>query len=156
VFGRTQTVTRGGKRVKLAVPENEWVRLDKPELRIVPQPLWDAVQVRRETMFKTHLRGRDGRLNGRPEQRASEHLLSGFCVCGECGARLVVWCASAKKSSSNARYLYCWAYKSRGGAVCKNKRGVPLEPLTRQIVAHFREDVLTVARVAQAQMDLAA
>jgi len=40
VYGRTRNEVRKGVKRKAAVPEAEWVRVERPELRIVPQPLW--------------------------------------------------------------------------------------------------------------------
>src|SRR5438132_3185620 len=87
VYGQKRIVVKGGKKVKVAVPEAEWIKVEKPELRIVTNELWQAVQARREQLFKSFLRKGNGQLQGRPEQQQSEHLLSGFCVCGVCGGK---------------------------------------------------------------------
>jgi site-specific DNA recombinase len=41
---------------------NEVIRVERPELRIVPQPLWDAVQRRRQQEAAIYLRGSKGQL----------------------------------------------------------------------------------------------
>jgi site-specific DNA recombinase len=154
VYGKKRVTVKGGKKVKLAVPEAQWIVTERPELRIVPEALWSKVQARKATVFSTYLRTKKGRLQGRPEATISEHLLSGFCVCGTCGGRLVVWSRSLK--TSTYRYLVCWKHKSGGYGACGNARSIPLEPLTDMVISHFRRDVLTPARLAKVAKDLAA
>jgi len=162
VYGKHRVVVKGGKKRRVAVPEAEWVTIDRPELAIIEAPLWNAVKARQATMFASYLRGAKGRLQGRPEHTVSEHLLTGFVVCGTCGGRLVVWSAKSAKARRAApdkpayRSLCCWRNKSGGPALCSNYRAVPLQPLTDAIVEHFRSDVLTPERIAQVARDLAA
>jgi site-specific DNA recombinase len=42
VYGKTRWVDRGGTKVKKDCPESEWLTLDAPHLRIVPDELWNA------------------------------------------------------------------------------------------------------------------
>jgi DNA invertase Pin-like site-specific DNA recombinase len=151
VYGKTRATVKHGKDKKAQVPESAWVRLERPELQIVPDQLWNAVKQRQEAVFSTYLRGKKGQLQGRPDSSISNHLLAGFVVCGACGGRMVVWSAGAR---SRHRYLVCWRHRSGGDGACSNKRHVPLEPLTEMIVSHFRDDVLTPARIAQVAKDL--
>jgi hypothetical protein len=155
VYGKRRFEVRGGKTVTLKIPESQWITVSKPELRIVPAELWATVQTRLNGIFTSYLRAKDGRLQGRPETTVSEHLLTGFCVCGTCGGRLVVWSKSGAANAAH-RYLICWRRRSGGAALCSNNRNVPLEPLTDMIVTHFREDILTPERLAQVAKDLAA
>jgi site-specific DNA recombinase len=155
VYGKRRVAVKGGKTIKVNVPESEWIRVWKPELQIVSDAQWSAVQARKETMFKTYLRGRNGHLQGRPEQTMSEHLLTGFVVCGVCGGRMTVWSASSKKKLVH-RYLVCWKHRSGGNAACANAKSIPLQELTEAIVNHFRDDVLTLERLLQIQRDLVA
>lgn len=65
-----------GRRISRPNPPEEWQRADHPELRIVPQELFDAVQNRKEATKKikpTH-------------QQRPKRLLSGLLKCGCCGA----------------------------------------------------------------------
>jgi site-specific DNA recombinase len=141
-----------GKR-QVAVPEKDWVRVERPELRIVPEQLWKAVQRRKAEMFKRYERTAKGRLQGRPEMSLdAKHLLAGFCVCSQCGGRLVVSSPRGKRAN---RYLVCWRHRSSKG-VCSNGWNVPLQPLTDAIVKHFTEGVLTAEAIAQVQADLTA
>jgi site-specific DNA recombinase len=44
VWNRKQKITRGGTKKLRKRPESEWLRLEAPELQIVPPDLWEAVQ----------------------------------------------------------------------------------------------------------------
>ena len=66
-----------GKRISRVNPEEEWIRQDVPELRIVPAPLWQAVKDRQRT-----LPDRDEWWRA----RRPAYLLSGLLKCGACGA----------------------------------------------------------------------
>jgi site-specific DNA recombinase len=52
-WNRTRRVDRGGTRTKVDRPPSEWLTFEAPELRIVDEPLWTAVQARLE---EKHLR----------------------------------------------------------------------------------------------------
>jgi len=59
VFGRTKTAPRGGKakrRERLAEPA---VIIEKPDLRIIDQPLWQRVQARKATTRAHYAAGAD-------------------------------------------------------------------------------------------------
>ena len=90
IWNRTQTVQRGGTRTQRQRPEAEWLRIDAPELRIVPEDLWQVVHERVQQRQKSYLRSGRGRLVGRPsgEDLYSKYLLSGLAKCGECGGSI--------------------------------------------------------------------
>jgi hypothetical protein len=63
-------------------PPEEWVCTDAPELRIIPQALWEAVQARRVARRLT--------VRGHQQGKRPKYLLSGLLVCGECGSHYIV------------------------------------------------------------------
>jgi DNA invertase Pin-like site-specific DNA recombinase len=70
VYGRTKAEIHKGARRKVKVPEAEWIRVQHPELRIVPQPLWDAAQARKAATFVAYPQTAEGHLSGKPERSA--------------------------------------------------------------------------------------
>ena len=90
VWGKVRGVVRKGRKRNEARPEAEWIRLDAPELRIVPEELWERVQAIRDAKRRTLPRGATGRLLGRPTWRDghSEYLLPGFLTCSICGGNV--------------------------------------------------------------------
>jgi hypothetical protein len=60
-------------------PADEWIWADAPDLRIVPQDLWEQVQSRR--------RNRRSASPGSTIVPKPKYLFSGLLVCAECGCR---------------------------------------------------------------------
>ena len=42
IYGRTRWVDKGGTKIKQDVPESEWLQIDAPDLRILPEEVWAA------------------------------------------------------------------------------------------------------------------
>ena len=82
VWGRTEVKRnrRAGTKKNKVRPQHEWTVIPAPDLRIVSDELFEAVQERM-------------RANQTPEfqtRRKAEYLLSGLCRCGVCGAKYQV------------------------------------------------------------------
>jgi hypothetical protein len=60
--------------------------VEQPELRIVSEELWQAVQARQSTLARLYGGDHRGLLN---RSASSGNLLTGFLKCGLCGANLV-------------------------------------------------------------------
>jgi site-specific DNA recombinase len=89
-------------------PREEWVTKEVPELRIIDQPLWDAVKARQTANAV------EGDGIGMWDRRRPRHLLSGLMVCGECGG------GYSKVAPSR---FGCSSARNKGESVCRNKRG---------------------------------
>jgi site-specific DNA recombinase len=74
------------KRVARPRPRSEWRTSERPDLRIVSDVLWQAVQGRQEKMQQLY-GGHPGLLN---RSASSGNLLTGFVKCGLCGGNLVI------------------------------------------------------------------
>jgi site-specific DNA recombinase len=97
-----------GKRITCARPGSEWVFVDVPELRIIPDDLWHQVQARREALRWSG----KGRIRD-PRGGQRRHLLSGLLVCGECGAHYII---------KTREYYGCASNINRGKSICSNTR----------------------------------
>jgi hypothetical protein len=81
-------------------PLDDWVESDAPELRIVPQNLWDRAQVRLALLTTAP--------SGRPQYKG-KYLLSGLLRCGVCGGSYTI----------RTPYSYaCGVNHARGGTEC--------------------------------------
>src|SRR5712692_10078187 len=89
VWNRSRFIKVPGtnKRVSRPRPKNEWRIVERPELKIVSDDLWQAVQARQATLQKLYAGQGQGLLN---RSASSGNLLTGFLKCGQCGANLVI------------------------------------------------------------------
>ncbi|MCJ8336444.1 MAG: recombinase family protein, partial [Epibacterium sp.] len=108
-----------GKRVSTLNPEEEWVRTEVPDLRIVEQELWDAVRLRQGAL-KLH----------QPsdkiwDRRRPRTLFSGLMTCGCCGG-------GYSKVSQSA--FGCSRARNKGASVCTNKRTISQTELEARVL----------------------
>jgi len=92
-----------GKRVSRLNPREEWVVQEVPELRIVPQDLWNAVKTRQRMVKHSSEAGGENRIW---ERRRARYLLSGLARCGLCGGGF---------SMISATHLGCSTARNKGG-----------------------------------------
>ena len=118
VWNRTESRRdpKTGRRRRFPKPEAEWIIRHEAALRIVPQSLWDTVQLRIAETSRTWpggkgKRGFETQKGGRVEHYPT-HLLSGSMICGACGA------AIAQVSGKSGGYYGCLA-ASKGA--CENR-----------------------------------
>jgi site-specific DNA recombinase len=125
-----------GRRRSIAHPIDEWNRKEWPELRIVEDALWTAVQARLE-----HIRRQYGGGPGRPPRNGagpvySPYLLSGRVRCKVCGGRI-----TAQKTTSRNGKVYRWyvcsVAKTRGAAVCGHRLSYRQDRLEAALMAEF-------------------
>jgi Site-specific recombinases, DNA invertase Pin homologs len=116
-----------GRRRRSEKPESEWVSVEHPELRIIDEDLWNAVQ-RRFAEVNARTQGR------RNPGAKPKYLLSGLMKCGTCGASMVVV----------DRYRYgCAANKDRGADVCDNGIRVARARAEAVLLQAVREELLS-------------
>ena len=119
-----------GRRRATLNPDAEWIVRDAPELRIVPERLWLAVQARRQALSLApapHLRKRPKR------------LLSGLVRCGLCGAPFTI---VGKES------LGCAAVRATG--ICDQRRTYAPRRLERRVLAGLKAHLLAPELIGEA------
>ncbi|MFY4729083.1 recombinase family protein, partial [Nitrospira sp. BLG_2] len=105
-------------------PESEWIVTEQPELRIIPQDLWERVQQRRKMQKKWTMT--------RP--RSPKYLLSSLLKCEVCGANFVM----------RSYYQYgCGGNADRGPTVCSNNLRVSRTLVEEKILAELQRDLFT-------------
>ena len=152
-WNRTQRVQRGGTKKQRKRAETEWLRLDAPDLRMVPPDLWKQVRVKHLHNRTVWLRDQQGRLQSRPAggDLISPYLLSGLAQCAICGGSLVG--VSRPRGGGNRKVYVCVYAHKRGPSVCKNNVRLPQETLDSAIL-HALNDVLD-ERVLEAAVEQA-
>lgn len=151
VYNRTRAVMRKGREAMEPRPEAEWVRVDAPELRIVPEDLWERASARRQRRREIYRRGPLGHITGRTSGEDRRGLLlSGFLRCGVCGGN--IWAEAKvrgpKKSRRLVRRWGCAANIARGPSACANDTRVLDAWMEHKVVEAVRRG-LDPAEVAE-------
>lgn len=118
-----------GKVRQRTRPENEWIIMEQPALRIVPQALWELVQERNRLMEKI---GRQ-RLGGFNKTKQSEgYLFSGLLGCGECAGAIGIIKSGRVPATYGCR-------KRRFEARCNNAVTIRRDTLEEQLLTAIEE-----------------
>ena len=137
-----------GRRVARVNDRAQWEEVDVPHLRIIEQPLWDAVKTRQQQA--TFEIGRDD--NGTALNRAHRNvfLLSGLLTCGMCGGGYTI--------IGKDRY---GCATRRASGTCDNATTVTRQVVERRVLGGLRERMLTpdlveeFVRIFEAELALA-
>lgn len=131
VFNRTRKVLDPRTRTHLirANPESDWLVQPVPELRIVDDKLWQAVQA---MLGKVQAR--------RPtDARRPKHMLSGIARCGVCGGSWTIRGPSRWGCSRHAE---------GGPAACANNRTISTSRMEERVLAGLQHQMLDPEAVA--------
>jgi hypothetical protein len=147
IWNRTRTVDVGGRTsIQKARPEAEWIRRDAPELRIVSDDLWAAVQARLAVARRRAPTGWTRGVNPRPA------LLAGLATCATCGAGIIRRTRAHGRGGGQwvrvAMYA-CGARARSGVTVCPNRVELR-EDLVDRAILRALADVLARETLDQA------
>ena len=139
---KVKTDRRDSRKLARLRPSEEWQVSEFPELRIVSDQLWEAVEARFKALAAQHparqARGRlCGRNPGSPSSRGA--LFSGLLQCGICGGGLVI--ANGSIERGNRRYA-CGFHRNKGPQICTNALTVKESIVEGKLVAAIQERVL--------------
>ncbi len=138
-YGKTSMNGRGSARRRQPQPEEEWVRIECPE--IVSEELWDAVQTRSE---------RVRRRPQSPGERKGDFLLSGLARCEPCGRPMYGYTLRKRRRGElkTWRYLYC-SGQHRYGYDCRDPERVNAEriegPVLEAVIEAFSDPERVIA-----------
>jgi site-specific DNA recombinase len=118
-----------GKRISRLNEPDRWIVQEVPELRIIPQALWDAVK-ERQLILKRNTRPD---LGDRPfwARQRPRFLVTGLAKCGECGSSYV---------KISATLFGCAAARNRG--TCANRLNIRLDTLEAIILDGLRSQLM--------------
>lgn len=125
--------TKKGQRV-VAEPDKV-VTVLRPDLRIVPEALWERAQHRLKAVRELYKKMNPDRPD---TQRVSRFLLTGLCRCGLCGANMV---AFSSGPTSRKVYRYTCSHRHNRG-ICKNDVHIRLDWLEEQVLAAIETTAL--------------
>ena len=121
-----------GKRRRIIRPREDWIITEAPELKIVDDALWEAVQARiRARREITAQRKKAGKNSG---GRPNKYLFSGLLKCGICGGAYTL---------QGSHYYGCSTRKNRGTSVCPNTYTVKKSTVENVLLADVREALLS-------------
>ena len=117
-----------GARRRRASPDGQAVQVEVPELRIVSDALWEAVQARQDAQARL----------GRPERsRRPVRLLSGLVRCGACGSPMNI-----NSNGKGRTYYHCTGTRADRTARCQGGRTPIAEELEARVVAAVQANLL--------------
>ncbi|MBI5315042.1 MAG: recombinase family protein [Nitrospirae bacterium] len=149
VWNQSQAIHRNGTQTSRKRPKAEWITLDAPDLRIVPEHLWERVQAKIARVGALYTRTPDGhRLLRSPNGATfpSPYLLSGIAQCGTCGGSIV----AQRRGSKHGRDVYmCIHHHKRGPTVCANDLRID-QGILNSALLHGLASVLDDQMIAEA------
>lgn len=119
-----------GKRVARPNPRQLWEVVEVPELRIVPDALWEQVKARQKTLAIEIGRTEEGQALNRAHRR--RFLLSGLLKCSVCGGGYTI--------VAKDRYG-CAARRTQG--ICDNSRTIVRREIEARVLVGLKERLLT-------------
>ncbi len=140
IYGRYKKAYKGGTKIRVKMPSCDWVRVEKPELRIIDQTLWETVQA-----LNTKRRATAG-LQGR--RGPNKYLLSGIARCGMCGGPISV--DQKRHGNEPVKVYICSWHKDRGSAVCANSLRRPVREVDRGMIDWLEQHILREEYVVEA------
>ncbi len=155
VWNKSQKVIRRGTKTQRRRGPEEWLRIEAPDLRIIDDECWDAVQVRLRDAGDNFARRAGGRFHSRPVQRDGEsaYLLVGFARCVVCGGSLGVETRAHGTGPSSARqrvrFYGCTYHRHRGPNVCTNANVLRTE-IMDEVLRGVVSEILDGGMVAEA------
>ena len=133
-YGKTTTRRNSQGRTKqVPVPEDQWTVVDRPDLRIVDQAIWD-----RATIKLAEVKAAFGIKAGQKKRGRKAHysdvyptgLLNGLIFCGECGAKL--------HQRGHGKYIYLGCPTPEG---CSMRSLMPIAK-AKQVLGDFLKNLL--------------
>ena len=115
-----------GRRVTRLNDESEWITQEVPELRIVPQELWNKAKARQKDL--------DARKPGLWRRNRPRYLLSGLIKCGECGGGY---------SKINTTHYGCSATRNKGESVCTNRKTIARDRLEDAVLSALQTHLMS-------------
>jgi hypothetical protein len=134
VWNTREKTYKGGTKVRVARDESEWIRVDCPDLRIVDDEAWFAVQAQ----MRPRTEQADKRTGG---GRPPRHMLSGLARCAECGGPMAV--TNGKSSHATVKVYACSYSRDRGKSVCRNSLRRPVDAVNRAMTDWIVNNVLS-------------
>ena len=154
IWGRTQAILRKGTKTSRKRPPQDWQTIEKPDLRIIPDAIWQRVSAKMQRQRAAYAHTELGRFCGRPSEvdLRSDYLLSGLAQCGLCGASLIAF----RRNPRVGQNLYVCAFQHRRGSICVNTIRIPQPVLDGALLdaLHAALDESLLAEAVRMALDM--
>lgn len=139
VYGRNRFSrdSKTGNRISRPTDPDEIVYGEAPELAIIADDVWNAVQERLEATHEKWAREEGAPLN---ESHRPRYLLNRLVTCGCCGGGFTI--------VGKERYG-CYVRKTQGQQECGNSRTITREKLEARVLARLRQGLIMPGFAAQ-------
>jgi site-specific DNA recombinase len=148
VWNRSRKRDAWGQKRQRRRDETEWLRVEAPALRIVPEALWTDAHARMAAAAAVYRQRTGGRAFGRPANGVESHyLLTGLGACAACGGSMAVLkrAHGPRGNRQQVPFYGCMTRHLRGEAVCQNALEVRLVDAEQAVLAAVEHDLLNVA-----------
>ena len=136
-----------GKRRVAIRPQAEWIRSQMPELQIVPDDLWQRVQVRHVQAAAAGANVRQGiKRSGHKAGRSPGYVFSSLLKCGLCGGSMVIIGGQGEWKTYG-----CATHRDGGAHACSNKLTAKLPIVLARLLRGIKEDLLTPELAAEVE-----
>lgn len=140
------------QRVPRAVPRDQWHIVERPELRIVSDDLWNRVRARQSEVREAFgLKAGRTLVRGKSAAVQSRYLFSGLLTCGMCGHSITV----VSNGTGGPRYGCNMAWRN-GRTACTNRVTVSTAVADEALVAGLRAELLRPEMLDEITASLAA
>jgi DNA invertase Pin-like site-specific DNA recombinase len=133
-WGRSRVAPKAGQAKRRTRSVEPAVMVDKPDLRIIDQALWDQVQARKAATRAHYSIGANG-TKPAAGTTTTKYVLTGILRCPECGSTMT-------SLGGSLRY-YCLGRARRGPSFCKNKHSVPMKTLDDAVIGVLLDELLS-------------
>ncbi len=140
IWNRSRKRDRWGQKNQRPRPSQDWIRVEAPALRIVPEDTWEAVRQRLSKIRGQLELATGGRIGIRRRDIDSRVLLSGFARCALCGGSF--YPVSRSHGKRRAFFYACSSYWKRGTSVCGNGLVMGVDRIDQAVLAKLAGDVL--------------
>lgn len=131
-----------GRKIQRYRRRSEWKIVERPEMRIISDELWERAQATRKEIRQA-VASKESLARGKSGKYHSQHLFSGFAKCGTCGG--AISSVSGGKGSPRWGCSRSW---QNGTSACTNRLTIRIKVAEPQILAKLQEELLQPKNVA--------
>jgi site-specific DNA recombinase len=124
-----------GRRIMRNRPRHEWKVVERPDLRIISDELWERTQATRQEVREA-VAPKKSLARGKSGTHHSHHLLTGFTKCAVCGGAI-----SSVSGGKGSPRFGCRRSWQEGLSACSNRLTIRIKVAEPQILAKLQAEL---------------